>query len=74
MQKFGTAAQGGVQFYSFDNEPGLWDYTHHDVHPTLITYNEIRDLTYAYGPAVKAADPTALTLGPVEDGWCRWFL
>lgn len=72
-EKFGNAEQGGVLFYSFDNEVGLWDYTHHDVHPNPVTYDEIRDRTYLYGAAIKAADPTALTLGPVEDGWCRWF-
>lgn len=69
----GTAANGGVQFYNLDNEPGLWHETHRDVHPQPLTYDEIRDRTYAYAAALKAADPSALTLGPAEDGWCRYF-
>jgi hypothetical protein len=68
-----TAAQGGVQFYDLDNEPMLWNSTHRDVHPAATTYDELRDRTYAYAPAVKAADPTALTLGPVLWGWCAYF-
>ena len=31
--RYGTAAQGGVKFYNLDNEPGLWNETHRDVHP-----------------------------------------
>lgn len=68
-----TAAQGGVQFYDLDNEPMLWNSTHRDVHPAATTYDELRDRTYAYAPTVKAADPTALTLGPVLWGWCAYF-
>lgn len=70
---YNTAAAGGVQFYNLDNEPGLWSSTHRDVHPNALTYDEIRNKTYDYAAAVKAADPTALTLGPAEDGWCRYF-
>lgn len=70
---FGTAANGGVQFYNLDNEPGLWSETHRDVHPQALTYDEIRDRTFDYAAAIKAADATALTLGPAEDGWCRYF-
>jgi hypothetical protein len=71
--KYGKAAAGGVQFYSLDNEPMLWPYTHRDVHPAMTTYNEIRDRTYTYAAAVKQADPTAQTLGPVVWGWCAYF-
>jgi len=70
---FGTAANGGVMFYNLDNEPGIWNGTHRDIHPQATTYDEMRDQTYAYAAALKAADPSALTLGPVEDGWCRYF-
>lgn len=71
--KFGTAETGGVKFYSLDNEPMLWPFTHRDVHPELTTYDEIRDSTYAYAAAIKAADPGAFTLGPVVWGWCAYF-
>ncbi|MCB9134511.1 MAG: glycoside hydrolase family 44 protein [Anaerolineales bacterium] len=71
--KYGLAANGGVKFYSLDNEPMLWPFTHRDVHPDLTTYDEIRDRTFTYAPALKAVDPTAQTLGPVVWGWCAYF-
>jgi len=71
--KFGAADEGGVRFYSLDNEPMLWHHTHRDVHPEPLTYDELRDRTYAYAAAVKAVDPGAQTLGPVVWGWCAYF-
>ncbi len=67
--RYGTAGQGGVLFYELDNEPDWWFTTHRDVHPSPAGYDEIRDRAYLYGAAVKAGDPTALTLGPVSGGW-----
>lgn len=71
--RYGGAAGGGVAYYNLDNEPMLWNSTHRDVHPLPVTYDEIRDRTYQYAPAVKAADPAAQTLGPVLWGWCAYF-
>lgn len=71
--KYGFASSGGVAYYGLDNEPMLWNSTHRDVHPAPATYDEIRDKTYQYGSAVKAADPSAKTLGPVLWGWCAYF-
>jgi len=71
--KYGSAASGGVMFYDLDNEPMLWNSTHRDVHPTPTSYDELRDKTWAYAAALKAADPTAQTLGPVLWGWCAYF-
>jgi hypothetical protein len=71
--QFGTATTGGVQFYDLDNEPMLWDTTHRDVHPTPTSYDEMRDRAYLYAAAIKAADPTAETLGPVTWGWTAYF-
>lgn len=70
---YGTAAGGGVMFYNLDNEPMLWNSTHRDVHPLPTSYNEVRDRTWTYAAAIKAADPTAQTLGPVGWGWCEYF-
>jgi len=67
MSRYGTAANGGVLFYDYDNEPDLWCDTHRDVHPNGATYDEMKASTYAYGAALKATDPGAKTLGPV--GW-----
>lgn len=71
--RYGTAANGGVAYYNLDNEPMLWNSTHRDVHPQATTYDEIRDRTYQYGAAIKSADPSAQTLGPVVWGWCAYF-
>lgn len=72
--KYGTAANGGVGFYNLDNEPDLWHATHRDVHPAGAGYDEMRDKTYAIGAAVKQADPSAKTLGPVGWGWLSMSL
>ncbi|MBX7247312.1 MAG: glycoside hydrolase family 44 protein, partial [Candidatus Sumerlaeaceae bacterium] len=71
--RFGNAAGGGVAFYNLDNETELWSSTHRDVHPAHLGYDEIRDRTYQYAAAIKAADPTAKTLGPVSYGWTAYF-
>jgi len=71
--RYGNAAAGGVKFYNLDNEPGLWNSTHRDVHPQPLSYDELRDRTIQYAAAVKAADPTAKTLGPAEWGWSNYF-
>jgi hypothetical protein len=70
---FGDAAGDGVRFYGLDNEPSLWQETHRDVRPQPLGSEELRDLTYAYAAAIKASDPNALTLGPVEFGWTAYF-
>lgn len=71
--RYGTAATTGVMFYNLDNEPMLWNSTHRDVHPQPTTYDEMKTRTESYAAAVKAADPTAKTLGPAEWGWCGYF-
>jgi hypothetical protein len=71
--RYGTAAGGGVTYYDLDNEPMLWNSTHRDVHPQAATYDEMRNRAYEYAAAVKAADPSAKTLGPVVWGWCAYF-
>ncbi|MEV6156914.1 glycoside hydrolase family 44 protein [Nonomuraea sp. NPDC052129] len=65
--RYGTAADGGVRFYNLDNEPDLWHSTHRDVRPVGLGYDELRERTYKYAAAIKAADSGAKTLGPV--GW-----
>ncbi|GGL59925.1 hypothetical protein GCM10014719_71470 [Planomonospora parontospora subsp. antibiotica] len=65
--RYGSADSGGVRFYNLDNEPDLWHSTHRDVRPAGLGYDELRDRTYSYAAAIKAADPGAKTLGPV--GW-----
>ncbi len=71
--KYGSAATNGVSYYDLDNEPMLWNSTHRDVHPSPVSYDEILNRTYQYAAAVKTADPSAKTLGPVLWGWCAYF-
>jgi hypothetical protein len=62
-----------VRSYILDNEPGLWNSTHRDVHPDPLTYDELLDRTIRYGSAVRAADPEAVIAGPAEWGWSNYF-
>ena len=72
VDRFGTAAQGGVPIYELDNEPVLWAGTHRDVHPQLVTYDELGGKGTAAAAAIKAADPGAAVLGPSGWGYCEW--
>jgi uncharacterized protein (TIGR03437 family) len=73
VSKYGRADQGGVAFWSLDNEPVWWSSTHRDVHPLPQRYDETASLGLAYAAAIKAADPTALVAGPVSPGWGAYF-
>lgn len=70
---FGTAAAGGVRYYSLDNEVMLWNSTHRDVHPAPTTYDETWTKALAYGTAIKQQDPAAKVTGPVTWGYCDLF-
>jgi hypothetical protein len=72
ISQWGLAANGGVRFYTLDNEPGLWDYIHRDVRGDAnVTKEEIRDYTIAYGNMIRDRDPAAQILGPSEWGWAE---
>jgi hypothetical protein len=62
-----------VHQYILDNEPGLWNSTHRDVHPDALGYDELLDRTVRYGAAIRAADPDAVIAGPAEWGWLNYF-
>lgn len=64
VEKFGPTDKGGVAIYELDNEPGGWSNTHRDIHPGQTGHDELTSRSLLYGAAVKAADPTALVLGP----------
>ena len=56
-----------------DNEPGLWNTTHRDVHPNPTTYDELLEKTIAFGTAIRKADPDAIIAGPTSYGWWEYF-
>jgi len=69
----GTAANGGVKFFTLDNEVMLWNSTHRDLHPNGPTYDEIWGKAVAYGTAIKQQEPDAQVTGPVTWGYCELF-
>ena len=71
--RHGSSAQGGVQFYSLDNEPMLWNSTHRDVHPQAPTYDEVWTRGRDRALAIKAVEPGAKIFGPVTWGWCDFW-
>lgn len=73
VAKWGKASRTGLRYYLMDNEPSLWSGTHRDVHPQPETLDEIKADTLAYSAAVKAADPTAIVIGPEEWGWLGYL-
>jgi hypothetical protein len=73
VNKFGTAAKGGVGIYELDNEPEYWSGVHQDVHPFWMTYDEVTNKGIAYATAIKTADPSAQVSGPVISGYQNFF-
>jgi hypothetical protein len=73
VTRWGTSNNGGLRYYLLDNEPSLWSWTHRDVHPIGPTMEEIRDKTIAYAAKIRAADPSAIIVGPEEWGWSGYI-
>jgi hypothetical protein len=73
VNRWGTSANGGLRYYILDNEPSLWHATHRDVFPTGATMEEMRSRIIDYADRIKAADPSALVVGPEEWGWSGYF-
>ena len=73
VSQFGQADEGGVKFYALGNEPMLWNSTHRDVHPEPAGYEEVVKRSYSHSAAIKAADPSAQTMGPASWGWTAYF-
>lgn len=71
---WGSASNGGVRYYSLDNEPALWSFDHWDVHPDGSTYDEVWAKMEEYGAAIRATDPDAVITGIEEWGWTGYFV
>jgi hypothetical protein len=73
VKRFGGPAAGGVSIFELGNEPGLWDSTHRDFHPTPTTYDELWEKSRDAALEVKAHDPSAEILAFSEWGWPNYF-
>ena len=74
VDTFGNSQSGGAKYYTLGNEPGLWNYTHRDIHPNGETLTELRDRVIAYASMVKDVDAGAKILGFEEWGWSNYFV
>lgn len=54
----------GIQGYSLDNEPVLWDNTHPMMHGESVTNNELVSKSIELAKVVKRIDPNAEVFGP----------
>lgn len=59
----------GIQGYSLDNEPALWNHTHSRMHPNLVGIAELADDSIKLASAVKKLDPNAEIFGPALYGY-----
>ncbi len=71
--KYGTAANGGVSMYAFDNEYDLWHETHRDVHPRAMGYDDLLAKFQELADMVKDQDASAKVAGPVSWGWEAYY-
>lgn len=62
----------GIQGYSLDNEPALWNHTHSRMHPNPVTIEELRDKSVEMATAVKKLDPNAEVFGPALYGYTAY--
>ena len=73
VNRFGSADGGGVRYYVVDNEPDLWSFTHTDVHPAQMSYDDTLGTFLDYAAAIKSVDPQAKVAGPALSGWTAYF-
>src|SRR5712691_2786222 len=73
VSRWGAAFAGGLKYYILDNEHSIWHATHRDVHPIGMTMDEIRQRLIDFGTMIRAADRSAVIVGPEEWGWSGYF-
>ncbi|NLW89435.1 MAG: endoglucanase A [Clostridiaceae bacterium] len=67
---FPTAERNGERiFYSLDNEPSLWAYTHEEIQLEPISYEELAEKNIEYARAIKSVVPDARIFGFVGYGY-----
>ncbi len=70
VKKLGGAKTAtGIQGYSLDNEPALWNSTHPRMHPEKVTIAELMEKSVTMATAIKKIDPDAEVFGPSLYGY-----
>ncbi len=70
VNKLGDASTPtGMQGYSLDNEPVLWDHTHSRIHPNPLTIEELHSKSIEMASNIKKIDPKAEVFGPALYGY-----
>ena len=59
-----ATTETGMQGYSLDNEPALWNDSHPRMHPEEVTNEELISKSVKLANAVKTIDPKAEVFGP----------
>ncbi|MDE6019756.1 MAG: glycoside hydrolase [Ruminococcus sp.] len=73
INKLGDSkSKTGMQAYSLDNEPVLWNHTHSRIHPNPVSIEELRDKSVEMAKAVKKLDPNAEIFGPALYGYTAY--
>ena len=73
IKKLGDSQSAtGIQGYSLDNEPVLWNETHSRMHPEPVTIEELSTKSIEMAKAVKKLDPKAEVFGPALYGYTAY--
>jgi hypothetical protein len=73
VQALAAAFGSSPHFYQMDNEPGIWNGTHRDVHPNPVTYSELADDFLSTAGVVQSNDAQAVILGPISCCWEEYW-
>ncbi len=64
-----STSETGIQGYSLDNEPALWNSTHSLIHPNPVSVDELTEKSVEMAYSVKQLDPNAEIFGPALYGY-----
>ena len=62
----------GMQGYSLDNEPALWNHTHSRMHPNPVGMGELSEKSIELAKVIKELDPDAEVFGPALYGYTAY--
>ncbi len=67
-----SQSETGIQGYSLDNEPALWNHTHSRMHPEPVSIKELTEKSVEIAYNVKQIDPDAEIFGPSLYGFTAY--